>query len=618
MERGTWNNSALIPEERAGKYYIFASLRGKNGKKNLLADGVSEAVKDDFASNLYVHMAEDVIERLIFHNPIVSDICKIRLELATRRVLLSSEDRTERMKQYEQLGYKAVTREPGENTGVTEYLLTNPDNYRTALEREMLSCDQKKILVDRIGVKSIYYKNQRSGMDFLYLADAICSLLGFELHGNKPSDWIEQFYTRSHNINGNNENIIWAYDEVDDFFSKAWKCLEEKDYYRALSIAFDGSKYNSEITPFYTKKWFKYINQYVVKQTDSSAFSMAVKKYSESVLNNNLNQEKLVYIFEHLEKLSHNIIFASRKDESELYHLYDSGLSAYIHNSNLPEAEMCFEKTKEYAEYVATEAYLRTRNKMVVFLCDNLSFDEALILADENVTYHDLLSEMKKELFGESFTEALNHAIALSQRAQVYAFLNDKKAEKDFLDALAIMDEGTPDRYITQSYLLHYYLCQGMKDKYEKLAIEYFGNKTSLIEQFNYIAKEGSKEKNAKFSMKYALYVYIKALYVFYIDEIPGKLLNKLKSIEKSLCDISKKAEKQINGHPWEIIYKYLAFIMFTQECYLERNLYFEKLKKMFCGSEGLIKDIYLESIKQIEHIEVNCEYEEKFTYMYF
>lgn len=618
LEQGTWNNNAVIPEGRVGKYYIFASLRGRHGKKNLLSDGVSEAVKDDFASNLYVHMAEDVIERLVFHNPIVTDIKKIRLELATRRVLLYGDDRTERKKQYEQLGFKAVQREAGENTGVTEYLLTNPDNYRTALEREMLRCNQEKILVDRIGVKSIYYKNARSGMDFLYLADAICSFLGFKLQGNKPRDWIDQFYSRSININGNVENIIWAYDEVDDYFSKAWKYLEEKDYYRALSIAFDGRKYNSEITPFYIKKWFKYIDKYIVKQTDASAFSMAVKKYRESVLNNNLNQEKLVYIFEKLEKMSHNIVFASRKDEAELYDLYDSGLSAYIHTSNLPKAEKCFEKTKQYAEYVATEAYLRTRNKMVVFLCDNLKFDEALVLADENVTYHDLLSEMKKELFGESFTEALNHAIALSQRAQVYAFLNDERAEKDFLDALVIMDEGTPDRFITQSYLLHYYLCRGMKDKYEKLAIEYFGDRSSLIEQFNYIAKEGAKEKNAKFSMKYALYVYVKALYVFYLDEIPSKLLNKLKCIEKALCDVNKNAEKQINGHPWEMIYKYLFYIMFAENCDYEGNLYFEKLRNMFCESEGLIKDIYLESIRHIKSLESNCEYEEKLTYMYY
>ena len=184
LEQGTWNNSTLIPEQRIGKYYIFASLRGKNGKKNLLADGVSEAVKDDFASNLYVHMAEDVIERLVFHNPVISDISKIRLELATRRVLLSGENRTKRMKQYEQLGFKAVTREPCGNTGVTEYLLTNPDNYRTALEREMLSCNQERILVDRIGVKSIYYRTNEQEwifciwqMQYVHFSDLNCKAI---------------------------------------------------------------------------------------------------------------------------------------------------------------------------------------------------------------------------------------------------------------------------------------------------------------------------------------------------------------------------------------------------------------------------------------------------------
>ncbi len=617
FELGTWNNADIISTPRIGKYYIFASLRGDNGKRNLLSRDVSEAVRDDFASNLYVHMAEDVVDRLMFHNPIISNIHKVRLELATRRVILSGEDRTTRMKQYELLGFKAVQREDAESTGVTEYLLTNPDNYRTAIEREMLSCEQEKILVDRIGVKSIYYKNQRSGMDFLYLADAVCSYLGFKVQGNKAADWIEEFDKRSHSINGKVDNLIWGYDAVDDYFSKSWRCLEEKDYYKALSNAFEGSKYKSGMTTFYVKKWFRYVDTYIDMQKDISGFSMAVKKYRESVFNNNLNPEKLVYIFRHLEKLSKNISFSNNKEESELYDLYDSGIFAFIHNSNLLEAEACFEKTKQYAEYVATESYLRTRNKMVVFLCDNIRFEEALKIADENVFYHELLTDMKRSMFGETFSEALGHAITLSQRAQVYAFMNDERAEKDFMEALKIMDKGTPDRYITQSYLLHYYICRGMREEYEALAEEYFGNKKSLNEQFNYIAKEGSKEKNARVSMKYALYVYIKALYVFYLDEIPNKLLNKLKNIEKSLCDVSMRAEKQINGHPWEIIYKYLALIMISNDSEKEADEYKKKIMKLFGESGGLIKKITDESIYKIDALLENKQYIELYSYMY-
>ena len=614
MEKGTWNNKDLLPEHRKGKYHIFSLLRGENGKKNLLSQDVSEAVKDDFASNLYVHMAEEIVERLIFHNPVLENVRKIRLELATRRVLLSGNDRNERKKQYETLGYKPVQREPGENVGITEYLLTNPDNYRTAIEREMLKCGQNKILIDRIGVKSIYYKNQRAEMDFLYLADAICSFLAFDLQGNMPSLWIEEFYQRSSKINSNAANIIWGYDEIDDFFTKAWKCCEEGDYYKALSIAYDGSQYKSDMTPFYVKNWFAYIDEYIKLREDASDFSMAVKKYRESVFNNNLNQEKLVYIFKCLELMSKNIKFRSMKEEAELFDLYDSGMSAYIHNGNLEEAELCYEKTIQYAEYVATEEYLRTRNKMAVFLCDNLLFEKALSIADENVKYHELLSDIKREIFGSSAKEFLNHAIAISQRGQVLAYLNDDRAEQDFIDALKIMDEGTPDRYITQSYLMHYYICKGQKEQYEILAEEYFGNRKSLLEQLSYISKEGSKEKDAKFSLKYALYVYSKALYVFYLDELPEKLIKRLSNIEKSLTDVSKKAQKQMNGHPWEMIYKYLGFIMQRYNMTDEAELYKKMIEESFKKADGLIKIIADESRRSMEEKKEMS----KHTYMYY
>lgn len=615
LEKGTWNNSNIISNPRKGKYYIFAFLRGDNGKRNLLSPDVSEVVRESFASNLYVHMAEDVVERLIFHNPIIPKMGKVRLELATRRVILEGTDRTTRMKEYEQLGYKEIQREGV--TGKTEFLLTNPDIYRTAIEREMLRCDQKKILVDRIGVKSIYYENEKKGMDFLYLADAICSYLGYKVPGNKAHQWIKEFFDRSKKINDGVKNLIWGYDAVDDYFSKAWKYLEEGDYYKALSVAFDGSKYKSEMTSFYVDNWFGYIGSYISRKNDISGFSMAVKKYRESMFNNNLNQEKLVYIYKSLEAMSKNIVFSNKKEESELYDLYDCGVSAYIHTSNLAEAKECFEKTKQYAEYIPTESFLRTRNKMVVFLCDNLQFEEALELADENVTYQELLTEMKCSMFGDSFSEALGHAITISQRGQVYALMKDNKAETDFTEALRILDEDTPDRYITMSYLLHYYIDNKEREKYEQLAKEYFGGNTTLAEQFNYMVREGTKEKNAKISLKYALYLFVKAAYVFYIDEMPTKLLNKFKNIEKSLGDVVKNAEKQVNGHPWEVIYKYLILIMIVYKCDAEKDMYKSKLQEMFNDSEGLIKDIFNESKKCIETAEANGIYENKYTYMY-
>lgn len=619
IEKGTWRNGNLESTPRNGKYYIFVSLRGEHGKTELLGENVSEAVREDFAGNLYLHMAENVVERLLFHNPIIPNMGKVRLELATRRVILDGEDRTIRMAEYEKLGYDAVQR-PAEQKrpGTTEYILTNPTNYRTAVEREMLHSGKNTLMIDRIGVKSIYYKHEKPGMDFLYLADAICSHLSFNRKGNTESVWIESFDDMSESINGKSQNLIWGYDEADEFFEKSWRAVEKGDYYTALSSIFDGLKCRSTMREFYGRKWYPLVVEAIIKDANAIDLSVAINKFKNSILDNNLNQEKLVYIYEALEKIGEGVHFNNRKEEAELYNLYDAGVSAYTHIGDSDKAKKCFEKTQQYAEYVATEVFLRTRNRMVVFLGDMLDFPKALSIADENVKYHELLSNMKKQIFKDERYESLNHAIALSQRAQIYAFMEDARAEEDFLKALETMDPETPDRQITESYLLHYYISAGNREKYEKYSHEYFGGKNSLVEQFDYLAREVAKPQ-ARFSLKFALYVYIKSLYKFYLDAIPEKLLNKLKTIEKSLADMNKDAVKQINGHPWEIIYKYLVLIMHQYNEFDVASAYEDKIRAFVDRSEGIIQNIAKNSLRECG--DPRYQNEEKadgrFTYMY-
>ncbi len=619
LEKGTWKGYDLGYGQRKGKYYIFASLRGENGKAELLSENISEAVREDFASNLYLHMAEGVVERMLFHNPIIPDIEQVRLELATRRVILEGEDRAARIKEYEKLGYAAVQRPAGQSKpGTTEYLLTNPDNYRTAVEREMLRSGKNTLMIDRIGVKSIYYNYPTDGMDFLYLADAICSILSFKRKGISESEWIQSFNDLSEDINGNQVNLIWGYDEADEYFDKSWRAVEEGDYFKALSLVFDGMKCNSSMRGYYEKKWYPLVEEAIINDASVVKLSSAIKKFKDSMMENNLYQDKLVFIFEALEKVGEKVPFRNSREEAVLYDLYDSGVSAYTHIGDSENAKRCFGKTLQYAEYVATEVYLRTRNRMVVFLGDMFEFSEAITIADENVRYHELLSDIKKQIFDNEQYESLNHAIALSQRAQIYAFMKDDRAEADFLKALETMDSETPDRLITESYLLHYYLSAGMKEKYEKLALEYFGGKESLIDQFNYLAREGAKPY-PRFSMKFALYVYVKSLYKFYLDSIPEKLINKLVNVEKSLSNLNIDAKKQINGHPWEIIYKYLALIMIEYGMNDGANDYIEKIKTFAEHSEGIIRSISINSLKECGE---SVEFEGKipdggFTYMY-
>ena len=198
----------------------------------------------------------------------------------------------------------------------------------------------------------------------------------------------------------------------------------------------------------------------------------------------------------------------------------------------------------------------------MVFLCDSFQFDEALSLAEENVLLHEEVSKVKQNIFPQATVEcAVEHAIALSQYGQVLAFMRDQKAEEVFLDALSRMEPESPNYLITESYLLHHYLDAGKKEAYDALAQKYFGNKESLENQFTYLIYEGGQEKNARFSMKFALYVFVKGLYLFHCDEISRKLEQRLLTIEASVKSVYAGAIKQLNGHPWEMIYKYLALI---------------------------------------------------------
>lgn len=598
MEHGTWNGRELLQEARKGKYYIFISMRGRNGKKALLSSRVSEVVREDFASNLYVHMAEEVVMRLLFHNPILQNIRKFKLELATRRVILKDGaeryNREAKRREYEKLGFHEVVRENGSDSqATTEYQLTNPTNYRTAIEREMLQCENHAVMTERIGVKSIYYDHAKTNMVFLYLADAVCSHLSYNREGTQPHEWIESFFEVSKQINPRSSNMIWAYDEADEYFSKGLRAAEEKDFYLALGHIFDGIRCTSTMRDFYTKYWYPLVIDFARAKADPQSFSMAIRKLNDSIMSNELNQEKLIYIYEVLEKTGEEMGFVDKKQEAILYHLYDAGVSAYTHMGRSEKAKQRFEKTKQYAEYVSMEAFLRTRNKMVVFLCDTQAFDEALKISDENVVYHEMLSEMKKQIFQSESHESLNHAKALSQRAQVYAFMENDNAEIDFTAALGILDRDTPDYLITESYLMHYYIASGNKKGYEECARHYYGERNSLKGQFDYIARKGAGE-NARFALKYALYVYIKALYTFYSEDISpnGGLLNKLKGIEKALTDLNKNAENQINGHPWELIYKYVALIMIQHQQMDEARRYMEKIEQFAQTNEGLLRDI--------------------------
>lgn len=561
--RNTFGEELNRMNPRQGRYTLFAIERFGTVQKELMSDETSILVREDYAGNLYVHMAEEIVERLIFHNPVLEIRGRILLDLATRMAVVQGEEAEIKAREYQKLGYKERKDLSEKYTNKRFFPLTNADIYRTAIEREMLDTGRHEIQLDRVRVHSIYYQEEQEGlgMEFLFLADVICSVLGYQADTRSAEALIEDMAERARRYTGHDRNLIFAYDAVDTLFKKAWRRLEEKDYFEALRLAQEGMRMNSPYAGYYKNNWFPKIAEHLQKETDASAFGIALRKYNLFLEGNNRNQGDLVCICQSLERMLKNMVFRREEEKSVLYELYDAGVSAYTHIGDSLHAKACFEKCVRYAGRTELERYLKTRNKMAVYLMDRFDYREALDIAQDNAIYQEELMRIRAMVYPDPET-SIHYGIALSQMGQIQAALHQREAEESFLQALEqIRDTDSYDYIRTLSYLLHFYLEMGEKEAYDRRAAEYFGGEQEPGAQLTYLIREGAKEQG-NFSMKFALYVYVKGLYRFHLEEISGRLLNRLCRIEREVREYGgEAAPAQINNHPWEIIYKYLALI---------------------------------------------------------
>ena len=155
---------------------------------------------------------------------------------------------------------------------------------------------------------------------------------------------------------------------------------------------------------------------------------------------------------------------------------------------------------------------------------------------------------------------------------------------------------------------------QGNKEEYKKNVKEYFGEET-LKEQLMNIS---SVDDN---SSKFKLYVYMKALYVFYVDDLKIHSPKLLKELLKKFEGIKNISSKRNQDHPWEMIFKYAAFCCLkvgNKEFNDKAVEYINDAKKINVNGEIIQKiideiDIQFNSVKEGNDVFENS----KLTYMY-
>lgn len=545
--------------DRKGKYHIFVMLKSDDGKRSLLRENASMLAKDDYAANLYVHMAGSIVNRIIFHNPLYSgQMPPVKIDIATR----SSEDihtmDREKAKQFQNQAYKI---NKIQNSAYKYFSIMNSDIYRTLIAQEMINSGNTGVKIKEIYVKSIQYGSKTKEMEFLYLSDSICSVLGYLLEGESADGWLEQIIEKVDNLNSDSENLVFGYDEIDNDFSAAWSQYEQENLFEALSISYDAKNKKGKFAEHYKNRWFPYLEKRINLSVSSKCFTKCVNALSDMVMINNLNQDKLLYIMQQFEAMVQNVSgkYNNSDDRAKvLYTLYDAGLSAFCHIGDAGKAVEYYEKCKPYASYIGVDIFLRASNKLAVCLEDSFEWDKARKLAQDTVINQKLVSDMKREILHiEDETKFLDEAKTISQLARIMAEKHEPEAEKEFKSALEKLEIGSANYKITQSYLLHFYADMGDEEKFEENAIDYFDGRTTYNQRLKYICRRMDQE-NPAFSIKYAMYVLVRGLFRFGRKEIDDNLWQKLINLPETM---EGRVGGILEGHPWEITYKYLEML---------------------------------------------------------
>lgn len=563
---GTYKGRNLVEMPRVGHYAITLMLKSEAGKTQFLQPYMSELLHDGVASNLYWHMADSLVSRLVLSNPFALHNNRVQLHLASQLVDVK-ETEYDRLAEYRRLGYKPYDfqNEQLKKEGIITYQVGNEFTYRAALDRRMIEFNRPDLDVVQLKSVSVQYDDDSpettANFAFLYLAGHICG--NFIYYGaERDTKDIFKFKTLvdfANQINPKYTNYMFVYDDIDTYFEQAMKAYHNEDYYGALCHLYDGKCCDSKFKSYYETNWFPFVEELIHSADNREAIERAVQSFVNYANQSRLDEGKLHYLYQQLEYILEDIKDMSCVDKALVYAFYDGGMTAFNHLGKSDVSIACFEKCQALTHTVPLETYMETVRRRIVAKIDCYKYEEALELAKYVVDVEEQIQHIRASLpMGK---QAISLGQSYSQLGQVYAYMERPEAESYFLPAIDIFTVDTDDYYRTVSYLLHYYIDAKQQDAYERWAPNYFGGHLNMVDQLAFLLNMTSDEKIVQHE-SYALYVYIKALYQFYRAGINKELMEALIKLGRTVGATLDAAPK---GHPWELIFTYLALLAYEK-----------------------------------------------------
>ncbi len=570
--------------------------------------------------------------------------------------------------------------------------VTNTNFIKTALMHKIndVSSLNKDINIS-FAVESIqYYKTDESQEElaFHYLSDIICGILKNKYmfgnnYGNGYDELSEQVLVdKSYELTDEGYSIRFM-SEPDRMYNQMLECVyagKLVDYY---SIKYDFERRIIDKRPeiklvskYYYDKFLPELDNLLEERlsTDVGYQNMVISKLPELYAQNNAfmgytnKYEKGRFIALNMCNVLEQVkdrIKSSRFCDMYSFRFIDIVIRGENHRGEISNLKPLLEKGEQYGYSVGVEEFLEHKQRAIQFYFNSMKYDQIIKEYYKNVigSYVDgkwnfsdienLISSMKA-ISGNQNQGILIVGKIKSSLAQALAFERMPNAEIYFEEALKEMEGDKGNTRITLSYMLHHFIdmatkCnwEKYKEKYEKYAAEYFEvNPDSFtIELLEKLFVKIMNEINNYSEWRFALYLYIKSLKVFYYEQFKDSMdfRNLINKMGKEILEHAKSVNDMI--HPWELIYKNLYEIMDEIGDATKNTFYKELIKKERMKNSGptiwaiIIKfkldymdkyeisdDEYVEQLKDIEGLEnikdmsndeVKKVLSDKLTYMY-
>lgn len=584
QKRGRWANG----RPQKGSYYTFCMVGDQKG----LDDHSAGNLRDNIATVRYDHMIYRTIENILMYNPQFRNEKEIKLDLPTRVINLNDKgiNRESLKAELEKLGYRRRRNKDG-SFDENVYEVTDETSFRTCLESALLNTDRSDLQFD-LNVQSINYKKPQFYQMFLYLADTLCSVYQDTIYGMKTNAAaLPALKEKCGKLTRAEKNMLWAYHPVDQKWRTIWNDYSNANWFEALTAAWEIRTSRGAVEKVYGDTWIQWFEKVLVAEKDFSALSEAVFKLDQYMLDMETRKQGTGMYIMNLLKENYQLI-ENEKERGRLeYRISKIITGLYNHHGDYAKAQAEYKKCMAAARYVPIEEFLGLQLLHSVSLCDAQKYEEAENVAATLVTHHELLNDIKTEVYPDNRMVYDSYGRALSQHGQCYSFLGRyEESIERFEEALEIFEEKSRDWRVTGSYLLHTLIEKEDAGAYKAKAKEYFGA-ASVKKQFSNII-DGKCGKAS-----FALYVFLKGLWLFGGTETDPAVIREM--IEKI-----KEAQKADDpSHPWEQVMKYCAFL----QCrYFEKNEKHEGSEELMAigratlqKPEGILKVIAEENEKQ-------------------